>query len=265
MDAVSHRESSARRANVPNVPLDESDPDFIAACQEFVKRSVRVVEAAPEVHQVAQVPEADQVDQPPAPRWEPAEAADSQRLVLALEGQIVQLREELATSQARIVQVSDALAEREALLAQGSDDAAALEDARRREALARQEVDELRRALTATSADREDRINELTQAMQREASSRTEVAALRGELDGMTSRYVDLSAALETVSKHDNQVSSELRMALTAVSDLKTTVEQLRLMVAQRDREIDQLRQALLEAEEARIADATAIIESFGK
>ena len=42
-------------------------------------------------------------------------------------------------------------------------------------------------------------------------------------------------------------------------------IDHLRLLITDRDREIDELQHRLLQAEEARIADASAILESLDK
>jgi len=278
MDADRHDESSTRSPSGLEQTLEENDPEFIAACLAVTKGpavpGLDDAKVGPEDARGVASPRVtasgSEHDQSSAARANPAEMADSQRLIRRLEAHIDELREALTESQAQIKESSESLRENEVLrqsLArareQHSADVKTLEDLTRHESDARSEVETLHQVLSAMKAVRGADNSDLTEARRREAQVRTELQTLREELNNVEVRHDDTTRALEAAIQRDSLARAELATATTVISDRDSTVEQLRHIINERDREIEELRQHLLEAEEARGADAAAILDSL--
>ncbi len=279
MDADRQRESSTRSSNTSEQTLDENGAEFIAECWAFVKRSaVRGLHDAKVWSEDARkasprvTASGSEHDQNSAARPNPAEMDASQRLIRPLKPQIQELREALTESQAQIKKSSETLRENEVLrqsLArareQRSADVKTLEDLGRHQSDARSEVETLRQVLSSMKADRDADISDLREARRREAQVRTELQTLREELNNLAVRYDDTTTALEAAIQRDGQARAELATTMTGISDRDSAVAQLRQIITERDREIEELRRHLLEAEEARVADAAAILDSLNE
>lgn len=105
----------------------------------------------------------------------------------------------------------------------------------------------------------------LREARRREDQVRARMQALEAELSSVKARYNESLQSLELASQRAGQARIEFGNALAAISERDTAINQMRQVIADQDREITELQRRLIEAEEARIADASAILESLDK
>jgi DNA repair exonuclease SbcCD ATPase subunit len=246
MDTDRHTESRTHYLSASEADLDPESPEFLNACLDLIKQSpARSLhsadvggprgETSPAAHDAA--------------RYE--ESADRQRLARQLETHIDELREALASTQAQIKQSAETLREHEEL--------------RQSLAGARQngETASLQHLVSATISDRDADIAALREARRREGQVRAELDTLRADSTNVRILYDQAAAALEAASQRASQARAEYATAMDVISDRNAAIEQLRRDIATRDREIEDLQRQLLKAEEARIADAAAFIDSL--
>lgn len=276
MNADRYPASRARSPRALEPFLDEEE--FLAACAELAKEPNRsrlndskgLPDATRDEASLRTMPSAAEQLQDPATRPNFAEVADLQKIIRRLEAHVEELRESLTESQAQVQRNSGILRENEMLrqsLAhaheQRSADAKALEDLMRQGSPAQSEVLELRQALSVLTADRAVDIADLKEAKRRETEARAELETLREELDNVKLRHDEATTALDAARQRGNEARTELATAMTLVLDHDSALARLRQVITERDREIDELRRHVLEAEEARAADAAAFLDSL--
>lgn len=105
----------------------------------------------------------------------------------------------------------------------------------------------------------------LREARRREGQVRAELETLQAELTHVKTRYNETLSALEAASERASQARIEFGNAMTAISEREAAINEMRQVIADQDREINELQQLLIHAEEARIADASAILDSLDK
>ncbi len=237
MNAHRYPGSSSRSPRALERPLDEEE--FLDACLALAKGPhwLRLndpqgppdeapVVASPRVRQSA----AEHVEDS-ATRPNPADMDEHQRVIRRLEAHIEELREALTESQARIRESSEISRQNEML----------------RQALAQ--------ANEQRSAD--------ANVLSREAQVRAELETLREELDNVRTRHKDTIEALDAAIQRGHEARAKAAAAMTLVLDHDSEVARLRHSITERDRQIDDLRRRLLEAEQARAADAAAFLDSL--
>lgn len=105
----------------------------------------------------------------------------------------------------------------------------------------------------------------LREARRRESQVRVELQTLQAELASVKARYNETLTALEAASERASQARIEFGNAMSAISERDAAINQMRQSMAEQDREINELQRLLIEAEEARISDASAILDSLDK
>jgi len=106
----------------------------------------------------------------------------------------------------------------------------------------------------------------------RHAEDRAELEALRAEFTEVSARYEDTTTALKAASQEASQTGAQLAEAKLAIADRDHVIDKLRQTLAEREQQIlgqdlliEQLENHLLQVEEARAADASAILESLDR
>jgi chromosome segregation ATPase len=132
---------------------------------------------------------------------------------------------------------------------------AQLADAMRAIAEHESAAEQLRRVV----AERDQEVHGLRQRLTavEEARAADAAAFIRQDRDMATK----LAAAVES----DSQVRAQLTKTMSVIATHESAAEQLHLVISARDQEINELRQRLLDAEEARVTDAAAFLESLSK
>lgn len=130
---------------------------------------------------------------------------------------------------------------------------------------ARSGAEELRHQLGALTADHESDVAALREARRREDQVRAELETLQHDLSNFKKLYADSAAAVQAASQRASEAHDEFADAMTAISDRDAQIEKLGQVIADQDREIADLQRRLLQAEEARIADASAILDSLDR
>lgn len=115
---------------------------------------------------------------------------------------------------------------------------------------------------TPTSNEESDSVA-LREARRREAQIRTELETIQAELANVKSRYNETLSALEAASERASHARIEFGNAMSAVAERDAAINDMRQKIADQDREINELQRLLIEAEEARISDASAILDSL--
>ncbi len=137
-------------------------------------------------------------------------------------------------------------------------DSSALREARRREAQVRVELETLQTELQTVRAQ--------VQTLQSELQTvQTELETRHAELANVKARYNETLTALEAASERASHARIEFGNAMTAISERDAAINEMRQIMANQDREINELQRLLIEAEEARISDAAAILDSLDK
>lgn len=103
------------------------------------------------------------------------------------------------------------------------------------------------------------------EARRRESQVRVELQTLQTELTNVKARYADTIDALEAASERASQARIEFGNAMAAIAERDADINEMRQIMADQDREINELQRLLIQAEEARIADASAILDSLDK
>ncbi|WP_332645176.1 hypothetical protein [Aeromicrobium sp.] len=137
-------------------------------------------------------------------------------------------------------------------------DTAALREARRREGEARADVQTLQTELHTVRAQVQSLQSEL-QAVQ------TELETRQAELVNVKARYNETLTALEAASERASHSRIEFGNAMSAIAERDAAINEMRQLMADQDREINELQRLLIQAEEARISDASAILDSLDK
>lgn len=137
-------------------------------------------------------------------------------------------------------------------------DSAALREARRREGQVRVELQTLQAELQTVRAQ--------VQTLQSELQTvQTDFATRQSELINVKTRYNETLTALEAASERASQARIEFGNAMSAIAERDAAINEMRQLMADQDREINELQQLLIQAEEARISDASAILDSLDK
>jgi hypothetical protein len=105
----------------------------------------------------------------------------------------------------------------------------------------------------------------LREVRRREEQVRVELQMVQAELANVKTRYKETLAALEAASERASQARIEFANAMSAIAERDAAINQMRQSMADQDREINELQQLLIQAEEARISDASAILDSLDK
>ncbi|MDR7087231.1 chromosome segregation ATPase [Aeromicrobium panaciterrae] len=101
------------------------------------------------------------------------------------------------------------------------------------------------------------------EARRRESQVRVELQMLQTELTNVKARYADTIDALEAASERASQARIEFGNAMAAIAERDADINEMRQIMADQDREINELQRLLIQAEEARISDASAILDSL--
>ncbi len=249
MDAQQHHRSPRSVLSAALGAADLDDNAFIAACLDVTNQS----DAAG-----TQITVERRDESIPVTRPEPAPFADSQEIVRRLEAKVEGLGEALAQAQAQVKASAETLRQHEELrqsIAVSRENSPPDAGSHTRQD---QTLGELGSEMMLNhSSD----VSALREASRRETQLRTELQALRSEFASLKVKHDDAMAALHESSQRTSDARSELSRAL-AHND--AAVERLHQIIAQRDREITDLQHRLLESEEARSADAAAILDSLG-
>ncbi|MEO6605441.1 MAG: hypothetical protein ABIN55_07490 [Aeromicrobium sp.] len=144
-------------------------------------------------------------------------------------------------------------------------DISALREARRRETEARTELETLRKELSGGQAKHSETSTALEAESLRLRQAHTELETLRDQLSSITIDHAETETALAEESKRTRRTQAELATAMQTISNYESALERSRQAISDRDLEIGQLQQHILQVEEARAADATAILESLDK
>ncbi len=106
----------------------------------------------------------------------------------------------------------------------------------------------------------------------RQAEDRAELEALLAELTELTTLYEDTATALKEASDEVSQTRARLIDAERTISDRDLALERVRQELAEREQQvagqnrlIEDLQQYVLHVEQARAADASAILESLDR
>lgn len=221
---------------------DQDDSEFAADCLAFAKGSDvphrhgangrrKRLEASPRI--AVSEPEHDLREADPRPN--PAAQADVQGIIRQLRTHIEELRTSLSESQAQNEAISATLHENEAL----------------------------RQALTHARGQRSADVNAIEDLERQLSAAQSELAITSQALSAMTAeRGVDM-ADLNEARRREAHARAELATAITAISGHDSELEQLRQIITNGDLEIAELRQRLLEAEEARAVDAAAFLDAL--
>lgn len=220
----------------------EGDPEFAADCLAATKQAAAAHLRAPSgrlngLEAGPRVPdsESEHVLGDADTRPNPADQADLQGIIRGLKAHIEELRKALTESQAQNKASSATARENEAL----------------------------RQALTHAREQRSADANAIQDLVRQVASAQSELVMVGQTLSATTGEHrVDL-ADLKEARRREGKVRDELATAMTAISGHDAKVDQLRQIITSRDLEIVELRQRLLEAEEARAADAAAFLDSL--
>lgn len=105
----------------------------------------------------------------------------------------------------------------------------------------------------------------LREARRREGQVRVELQTLQSELTNVKARYNETLTALEAASERASRARIEFENAMSAIAERDAAINAMRQTMAEQNREINELQRLLIEAEEARIADASAILDSLDK
>lgn len=227
-------------------PTGIDDPAFVADCMALTKRpAAPLFPGANVMHETARGEagsraarsDPEHTMRAAATRPSPADHTELQGTVRRLRTHIEELREALTESQAQNEASSATERENEVLRQaliqareQRASNVSAIEDLVRQVAAAQSELETMGQTLSTTTAERGVEMADLREARRREA-----------------------------------EVRDQLATAMTAISGHDAEVERLRQVIANRDLEIGELRQRLLQAEEARAADAAAFLDSLNQ
>lgn len=267
------QELHAAAVSAADIDFDEDTPEFIAACLAAIKSP-----PTGGTHAAVSLVR------------EPVDGAQPD-LVRQLAAEVEELRAALAAAQTQAqIQIRNSSA------AKASDrlaDATALQDAERREAQARADLQALRVELDSARRGQGGTSAALDAAMQGEARARSELDATRAAmanhesvveqlrrtiaerdreieevqrllLQAEDARSADTSS-LRSAMLSESQARAELTAARAAVSDRDATIDHLSRTIVEREREIVELQQRILRTEEARAADAAEFIVSLSK
>ncbi len=123
----------------------------------------------------------------------------------------------------------------------------------------------LRQALIQAREQRASNVSAIEDLVRQVAAAQSELETMGQTLSTTTAERGVEMADLREARRREAEVRDQLATAMTAISDHDAEVERLRQVIANRDLEIGELRQRLLEAEEARAADAAAFLDSLNQ
>lgn len=247
--------SAALRAELPNGARTRTDPPVEVATYTGGRRKVESREGPANL---ATSEPAHEVESPPlsmvpvAPSSDRSDLAEARRREVQARADLQSLWEEFNHLKQRHDETATEL---KAVLPREAQARAELAQAMPLIAEHKSAAEELRGVIAA----RDQEIRELQQYLVAAEEGRVADTAARLRQDD------DRAKKLEAAVQSDAQAREQLAKAMSVIADHKSAAERLHLVITARDQEIDELRQRLLDAEEARVTDATAFLESLSK
>ncbi len=239
-----HRSTPAVLSAAGSAP-NRDETEFIAACLDVTNQSV-----APDTPVAAPPP----VGHRSTAQSGPETVSDSREPVSRLEANVDGVGEALAQARAQVRTSAETLRQHEEL----RQTIAAAREHRSTDGV---EALSLGQLVSEMMLDHSADVAALREAGRRETLLRAELQALRAEHSSLKIEHGQTISALHKASHAASEARAELA---SAVGDNDSMIDELRQIIAQLDREIGDLQNQLLQVEEARIADAAAILDSLG-
>lgn len=247
-----------RSLSAAELDLDPDSPEFIAACLAVINQSASSTSDSDDdrhegVHGKADEAGSESSDaQSPGPRLEADHAGSAHGILNQLEMEIGRLSEELSKAHEGLSETTPILREhaeaRQKLTQVLSIRASEANERGRKKSAGSTDPETLQQLVDAILVERDADKAALREARRREDQVRAELQALEAQLSEATTKHEEAEAARTSLQR-----------------DQEIAIEDLRQTVSERNQEIIKLQEQLLQSEQARAADAVAIIDSLDK
>ncbi len=271
-----HPEWVPRSLTAAELDLDPESPEFIAACLAVINQSANSgaeATAEPPVDAPGETTSGaagsvatDKAD--PVQHLEPGIAATPHALVSRLETEIGRLRVELSDAHARLSETVQPMQEhadaRESLARAHHTRSGQVHKVKglRRNSAAREGAETLQQLVSAILSDRVADNAALREARRREEGVRADLLSLETELASAASTHKDTTKALDTAIQSATTARAELETAMIAAADQESTINDLRQVIADRDKKIGDLQEQSRQAEQNRDAEVAEVVSS---